>query len=88
MAKPPSVKQLDYLKGLGYRGEIPETMTGASIAIDVMNETGDWKKAQRAVQSYESGTATPAKSGCRRMFTVVFWAVIISVGIVVYLLRQ
>ncbi len=49
MAKPPSVKQLDYLKGLGYRGEKPQTMTGASIAIDVMNETGDWKRAQRSM---------------------------------------
>lgn len=55
MAKPPSVKQLDYLKGLGYRGEKPQTMTGASIAIDVMNETGDWKRAQRSMREFEFG---------------------------------
>jgi hypothetical protein len=49
VAKPPSSKQLGYLKRLGYKGTEPTSSKQASAAIEVMLESKDSKAAERAV---------------------------------------
>ncbi|WP_145276884.1 hypothetical protein [Tautonia plasticadhaerens] len=49
MAKPPSSKQLGFLKKLGYEGVEPSTLRQASIAIGEMLESKDSKAAERAI---------------------------------------
>jgi hypothetical protein len=49
VAKPPSSKQLGYLKRLGYKGAEPTSSKQASLAIDLMLESKDSNSAERAV---------------------------------------
>lgn len=49
MPKPPSDKQLRYLKRLGYKGEQPTSSAQASAAIDEMLESRSSRRAEDAV---------------------------------------
>jgi hypothetical protein len=69
--RPPSKKQLGYLKGLGYKGEPPETMGEASAAIEEMLESGDSKKAERAIDRMRREEERDKKKQGKRKFAAI-----------------
>lgn len=54
MPKPPSKKQLGYLKGLGYQGEAPETSLEASVLIDDLKAGARSDRAEKRMVTKRS----------------------------------
>lgn len=52
MSKPPSTKQLGYLKGLGYRLTPPESSSEASLLIDWLKEGRTPKEAETQLKKH------------------------------------